>query len=74
MATGGTAIINDYKEAVQEAEYVIPNYQLQWEQEIQNEFFNEYIPAYLNGEVSKKQFLKEMSRTAADIKLRKAEK
>lgn len=74
MATSGTAIINDYKEAVKDAEHIIPNYQLQWEQEIQNEFFNEYIPAYLNGEVSKEQFLKEMSRTAADIKLRKAEK
>lgn len=49
-----------YVDAVEKAEHIMPNYQLKWEQEIQNSFFNEYIPDYLKGEISTDNFLVEM--------------
>lgn len=67
MAMFGTPIVNDYKNAIENADYVIPNYQLQWEQEIQNEFFDEYIPMYLEGGLSLDDFLEKMTQKAKSI-------
>lgn len=67
MATPSTPIVNDYKAAISEAVYIIPNYQLQWEQEIQDDFFDEYLPKYLEGAVSLEELLKKMSERARSI-------
>lgn len=67
MAMPSTPIVNDYKTAISEAAYVIPNYQLQWEQEIQYDFFDEYFPKYLEGTVSQEDLLKKMSERARSI-------
>lgn len=67
MSVSGTPLVNDYKNAIKNADYIIPNYQLQWEQEIQNEFFNAYIPPYLDGSLSLEDFLKKMSERARSI-------
>lgn len=40
-----------YYETVWNVEKIMPNYQMQWEQEIQNEFFTEYLPGFVNGEM-----------------------
>ena len=52
----------DYVEAVEKADRVMPNYQMKWEQEIQTDFFNEYLPAYLKGEIKAEDFLTEMNK------------
>lgn len=41
-----------YVETVQQEHTVMPNYQLQWEQEIQNEFFTEYLTQYLQETIT----------------------
>lgn len=67
MAMPSTPIVNDYKEAIESASYIIPNYQLQWEQEIQKAFFDEYVPKYLDGTISLDKFLKKMGERARSI-------
>lgn len=57
-----------YVEAVEKSDHVMPNYQMKWEQEIQTNFFNEYIPKYLDGEISKEEFLKEMDARLESIR------
>lgn len=60
-----------YMEAVQHVGFVMPNYQMKWEQEIQNDFFTEYLPEYLDNEIDAKQFLAEMDRRLALIRAKK---
>ena len=38
----------------------MPNYQMQWEQEIQNDFFTENLPDFLSGKIDVETFLKMM--------------
>lgn len=61
----------DYVEAVEQSEHVMPNYQMKWEQEIQTDFFNEYLPIYLNGEMSVDAFLTEMDKCLEAIRQEK---
>ena len=49
----------------------MPNYQMKWEQEIQTDFFNEYLPIYLKGEMSKEDFLAEMDKRLEVIRKEK---
>lgn len=51
---------DSYISAVQTAGSVMPNYQMKWEQEIQNDFFTEYIPGLLEGEISAEELLELM--------------
>ena len=61
----------EYAEAVEQSERVMPNYQMKWEQEIQMDFFNEYLPIYLKGEMSREAFLEEMDKRLEAIRLEK---
>lgn len=61
----------EYVEAVEQSERVMPNYQMKWEQEIQTDFFNEYLPIYLKGEMSKEDFLAEMDKRLEVIRKEK---
>lgn len=61
----------EYVEAVEQSERVMPNYQMKWEQEIQTDLFNEYLPIYLKGEMSKEAFLEEMDKRLEAIRLEK---
>lgn len=49
-----------YVETVKGVKRVMPNYQIKWEQEIQNDFFTKYIPQFLGGEMDIPQFLQAM--------------
>ncbi len=62
--SGGSAILRDYKASVKKAVYVFPNYQLKWSQRIQNSFFNEYLPQYIQNAVSLDDFIAEMNNAA----------
>ena len=46
-----------YGETITQEHTIMPNYQLQWEQEIQNEFFTAYMPGFLNGSTTLSDFL-----------------
>lgn len=46
-----------YKEALTNVNYVIPNYQLNWKQQIQNEFFTEYMPLLIKDEIDTETFI-----------------
>ena len=61
----------DYVEAVEQSEHVMPNYQMKWEQEIQTDFFNEYLPVYLKGEISAETLLTEMDNRLEAIRQEK---
>lgn len=50
-------LITSYAEVIQSVENVMPNYQMKWEQEIQNEFFTAYLPEYLAGRLETEDFL-----------------
>lgn len=60
-----------YVETVQMEHTVMPNYQLQWEQEIQNEFFTEYLAMYLQGEITVDNFILMMDQRVNVIQNRK---
>lgn len=61
----------DYVEAVEQSEHVMPNYQMKWEQEIQTDFFNEYLPVYLKEEISAETLLTEMDNRLEAIRQEK---
>lgn len=72
MASKGTPIEQDYKAAVRSVRRMIPNYQLKWEQGIQNEFFNEYMPAFINDEMTADEFIRRLNGAAQKIHQEKA--
>ena len=45
-------VFGDYLKAVNNEKKVIPNYQLKWNFLIQQQVFNEVLPAYIKGELS----------------------
>lgn len=60
-----------YYEAVKTVQGVMPNYQTKWEQEIQNEFFTEYMPGFISGNISTGEFLRMMDERNKTIRARK---
>lgn len=64
-------LMESYVETVQQEHSVMPNYQLQWEQEIQNEFFTEYLPGYLQGDITIDNFLLMMDERVSVIRSKK---
>lgn len=66
-----TPLEKSYVEAIKNVDTVMPNYQIKWEQEIQNEFFTEYMPEFLSGSVDSKTFLEMMDIQLKNIKARK---
>ncbi|MCM1122587.1 MAG: extracellular solute-binding protein [Eubacterium sp.] len=62
---------SSYVETVKRVQTVMPNYQMKWEQEIQNEFFTGYMPVLLAGEITTEEFLLLMDEANAAIGQRK---
>lgn len=62
---------DSYIDAVKKNVTVMPNYQMKWEQEIQNDFFTENLPGYLDGEMSAKELLKRMDERLEEIRKKK---
>ena len=67
LQSEGSAIMQDYKAAVSGMRRIMPNYQLMWEQGIQNEFFNEYIPMLVNDEIGAEEFIASLNQKAEQI-------
>ena len=64
-------VLKSYADSVQKVQTIMPNYQMKWEQEIQNEFFTEYMPLYLNDSWTMKEFLHMLDNQASVIRSRK---
>lgn len=66
-----TTLEKEYKRAIQRVERITPNYQLKWENEIQNKFFVSEFPNYVQGKISLKEFLNEMDKKVKEIEREK---
>lgn len=66
-----TALEKEYKRAIQRVEQITPNYQLKWENEIQNKFFVSEFPNYVQGKISLKEFLNKMDKKVKEIEREK---
>lgn len=66
-----TLLEKSYAEAIINVSTVMPNYQIKWEQEIQNEFFTEHMPEFLEDKIDIKDFLEMMDIQLKNIKARK---
>lgn len=66
-----SALEQSYIQAAEAVSTVMPNYQMKWEQEIQNDFFTEYIPQYLDGTLSTEEFLERMDERLEEIEKNK---
>lgn len=64
-------LMASYIEAVKTVRTVMPNYQLQWEQELQNEFFTANMPGFLNGEYTAEKFISMMDEKVRQIQSKK---
>lgn len=53
-------IMSAYKEQVWNAQELVPNYQINWEQEIINDFLTAYIPLLIRDQITTDDFLKAM--------------
>lgn len=60
-----------YIDTAQSVKNLMPNYQMKWEQEIQNEFFTEYMPQYIDGTIELKQFMKMLNDKITEIQNKK---
>lgn len=68
---GVSAVESAYIDAVESVGTVMPNYQMKWEQELQNDFFTENIPGFLDGEKDAASFLREMDERLGEIRAKK---
>lgn len=66
-----SAVENAYIDAVKKNAAVMPNYQMKWEQEIQNDFFTENLPGYLEGDMDAETLLKAMDERLEQIRAKK---
>ena len=64
-------LMASYIEAIKNVQIVMPNYQLQWEQELQNEFFTANMPGFLAGEYTAEELTKLMDIKVNQIQSRK---
>lgn len=55
-----TLLAGAYKEVYAQITDSIPNYQLKWKDQIQNDFFTQMIPKLLEGTISREEFLRQM--------------
>lgn len=60
-------IMSAYKEQVWNVKELVPNYQINWEQEVINDFLTAYIPPLLRGEITINDFIKIMNDTVESI-------
>ena len=66
-----SSLEESYFETVWNVEKIMPNFQMQWEQEIQNEFFTEYLPEVIEGRMEAEEFLKQLDQKIKEIVSRK---
>lgn len=57
----------EYKRAVVQADTIMPNYQLQWEAGIQEEFLVNALPLYIEGEMTQAEFLENLNEAVREI-------
>lgn len=55
-----TSLEHTYKEVYGQIGDSIPNYQLKWKDQIQNDFFAQMIPKLLEGTITREEFLRQM--------------
>lgn len=55
-----TLLAAEYKEVYAQITDSIPNYQLKWKDQIQNDFFAQMMPRLLAGTVTREEFLRQM--------------
>lgn len=61
----------EYKQVIQQARSIMPNYQLKWEASIQEEFLVKNLPLYVEGEMNQDEFLKELNEAVQKINAEK---
>lgn len=57
-----------YKEEAWNVKELVPNYQINWEQEIINEYMLTYVPQFIQGQISLEEFLLNMDQAAQAIR------
>lgn len=68
MKEENTSVLEkEYKDVIEAVDQITPNYQLKWEGEIQNNFFVNQIPLYINEKISLDEFLTAMDETVSEI-------
>lgn len=70
-APAPTVVEREYREAVKAAEWITPNYQLKWEHAVQEDFFVNMLPQYVEGTISQEQFLELLNGEVKKIELEK---
>ena len=65
------ALDQSYIAAVEQVKTIVPNYQLKWEQKIQENFFSEYMPGLIQQQMSSKQFISKLDEVLNEIKKEK---
>lgn len=68
QSRGDEGVMKMYLEEMISLENLVPNYQMNWEQEIMNEYMTAYIPDYINGLNSVDEFLKGMDEKVEEIR------
>lgn len=66
-SSGGEGIMSLYKEQVWNVEELVPNYQINWEQEIINDCLTENIPQLIHQQITVGDFLEIMDETVRNI-------
>lgn len=67
----GNQVEREYKQAVQKVKTIMPNYQLKWEAGIQEEFFVNSLPLYIEGELTEEEFLTQLNEAVQEINAEK---
>lgn len=72
MASPAEGLVEqEYKKAIQNGRTIMPNYQLKWETGIQEEFFVNSLPLYIQGEMSQEEFLTTLNQAVQKINAEK---
>lgn len=61
-------IMRMYQEKAWNSQELVPNYQINWEQEIINDYLITYLPQYIENRIGLEEFLKKMDAQAEQIR------
>lgn len=67
MKKKSSILEEEYKNAIQKAERITPNYQLKWEGEIQDHVIVNQLPSYIQGKISIDELMEAIGREARRI-------
>lgn len=62
-----TVVEQEYRQAVRQVKTLYPNYQLKWEDTIQEKFLVDMLPSYIKGEIDEKTFLQALTAEAVAV-------